>query len=618
MNNYKSYLLEESGNHFYRMKDEDSQSVWGNQSLTIKSTYIQDFFDFYLKELKLTPQELMEKSDSSRFIEVFYNPYYQKFEQRKEWIQIFEDVMIKNSKFFKEAIKTCLNSHGNLLGDNYPESIKALYLEENKELFERLVKKGNAGGAFKNISQEDLSTSYSLYKTILEQEGVFKSDFSFSKLIDSLKPVQNNRRTNENKFFQTYIVDVIEFLKDKPEKIQDILKDKSILQNFVTEILTVNDPANFELQSSFVSALIEKEQQIRVIINEENRKSFYTNFTSLVSVYFNSLSHTEEQKIFNDNGYGFNNSRLNENYGSKASNWFAVFIADEKDKPASFDIFDLVMKKQRDLCTDISIEEMNEFCSRFQVAFLAKHIQHDELQIQRGIATKENEIIDYLHKKLNETAFTINPQNQYALEDIGNLEKVYKFIVEKDGDSLPFIKDKINLNGERLIKELFAGDTYNKTKYVDLLTQTIKRFECPEVLKTITDKGYAWNLEVNKKFSGKKTTYVSQPFVFTLIEESSPQIFEWFLKSPQLEELVKIKYKNKNIVEHLSTQPKFDDYLNILAENPVGFKKLVLENKKTLRKLSNSENENVKKTTVFIKMEDNLPPKEVKAKPLKI
>jgi hypothetical protein len=618
MNNYKTYLFKESGNHLYRMKDEDTRNMWNNQSLVISSTHIKDFFDFYLQDLKITPKELMENSDSSRFIEIFYNIHYQRFEQRKEWINTFEETIVNNPIFFKEALKTCLTSHSTLLNNSYPDDIKNHYLEENKQLFEQLVKKGKEAGSFNHISQADLSTSYSLYKTILEQEGVFKSDFSFSKLIDSLKPVPNNRRSDENKFFQTYIVDVIEFLKDKPEKMQEILKDNIILKNFVTEILTVNDPANFELQSSFVSDLIKKEQQFRSIINEENKKPFYNNFRDLVPLYFNSLNHTEKQSLFNDHHYGFNNSKISENYGAKATHWLGLFMADDKSSPADFDTFDLVLTKQKEIGKKIEIEDMNEFCSRAQVAFIAKHIEYDTLQVQRGVGTKENEIIDYLHERLRDTSFTINPKNQYASDDIGNLEKVYKFIIEKDGESLSLIKDKINLNAERLIKELFAGDTYNKTKYVDLLAQTLNRFECPESLKVITEKGYAWDLEVNKKISGKKTTYIPQPFVFTLIEATSPQTFEWFLNSPQLEELANIKYKNKNIVEHLSTQPKFDNYLNILAENPLGFKKLVLENKKTLRKLSNSENENVKKTTVFIKMEDKLPAKEVKSKPLKI
>ena len=105
MNNYKKYLLEESGNHLYKMKSKDTNSLWSNQSLTVNSVYISDFFEFYLKDLKITPKELMESSDSSKFIEIFYNVNYQKFEQRKEWIKIFENVIVNDSNFFNESLK---------------------------------------------------------------------------------------------------------------------------------------------------------------------------------------------------------------------------------------------------------------------------------------------------------------------------------------------------------------------------------------------------------------------------------------------------------------------------------------------------------------------------------
>lgn len=618
MNNYKKYLLEESGNHLYRMKSKDTDSLWSNQSLTVNSVYISDFFEFYLKDLKITPKELMESSDSSKFIEIFYNVNYQKFEQRKEWIKNFENVIINDNNFFNESLKTCLSSHGDVLSNNYPESVKSHYLEENKQIFESLVRKGKDAGAFIHVKQEDLSTSYSLYKSILEKEGIFKSQFSFSNLLDSLK--KNNIK--ENRFFQTYILDIIEFLENRPEKMQEISNNKDMLKNFVLQILTISDPSNYKNQSNFVSELVKINTHVREVINEEQKKIFYTNFPQLVSIYFNSLSHDENQNLFNDDNYRFNNSKLTDNYGFKATNWLAVLVSDAKNNPADFSIFDLVLKKQIEVGTNIPFEKINEFASRIQVAFLAKHIEHNEQKLQQGLAVKENEIINYLHEKMKDTAFIINPQNSYCSEDVANLQKVYKFIKEKDGASLNFIKEKIDLNAQCLLKVIFSDDSYyyDKTNYVSLLAQTIKSFDCPEVLKTMTTRSYPWELEINKKSSTKtgKAIFIPEPFAFTIIESTSPKTFEWFLQSPQLEELAKIKYKTKNIVEHLSKNSDFNEYLNILAENSQGFKKLVLENKKTLKKLSNSENENIKKTTVFIKMEDKLPPKETKYKPLKI
>lgn len=613
MKHYKEYLFKELSNHLYKMMNKDTESFFSNQGPKIESIYIQDFIEFYTEGLKLTPTEILKamEDDVRHLSEVLYSPYFQKFEQRMNWVKIFEEDLVKNPKFFAEALKICLSLHSNLLIKNYDDKMKDVYIKENKEIFESIVRIGKENGSFKNISQNSLRTSYVLYKNILEQEGIFNSEFSFLNL-------KNSFIKNDKNFFNTYMIDSIDFIESNPEKITDIYDSVEASKKFVEELLSVKDPVIFERQSNFIFNLIKNDHKFRELVSKDGKRAICENHQDFIIPYFDSLNDLELHNIFYNHKNYINNLTLTEVYGSKAQNWISTLLEESKKAPINFEIIDCILSKML-FQNPQATEEVEFYSCRVKLYFLKIHIQDNNFKVKQGLPTKEKEIINYLEKNINSIKFDI--KNRRINEDINNFKEIYNFVKEKNIKLLPILNESVYLSAKEIIKEIFSeGNQFNKSDNIELLSQIIKDFECPEVLQYVIESNQKWDKEITIRIKNdkRKDNYIDKPFVFALIDSSSIKTFEWLLNSSQLEVLADIKYKNKGIIEHLCLKNNFEEYLNVLVESPQGFKKLVLENKKTLKKLSTSKNENIKTKTMFVKMEDNLKIKEVKNKTLKI
>ena len=223
-NQYLAYLKTELGSHLYRMVDKDrSNNYYANQEKqSIKSVEIDGFFDFYLNTLKFTPKELVESlgGRESSLVEILYSTHYQKFEQRKSWINNFQEEIKNNTEnLFFLSFQECIKNHVNNYDTN---EIKDYYIKENFSLFKDLVNIGKEKCYFNNKNESYFHTLNKLYKDHLEQENVFSPQFNFTQLKQELTNHQPKNGDELKKYIHTYISDISEIFQSKSYVIEEL------------------------------------------------------------------------------------------------------------------------------------------------------------------------------------------------------------------------------------------------------------------------------------------------------------------------------------------------------------------------------------------------------------
>ena len=608
MNTYKEYLLEQLPNHLWTMKEKDSRDNRDPLLLKIKSRYIDDFFNYYLFEVNITPKELASafKKDTRSLAEILYNPWFQEYEQRSIWIKLFEKEIAQNEDLFNSCLKQCLNMHSNLL-ENNPTEKKKLEIEENFESFKHLVDIGKEAGRFKHISNESLQTSYSLYKNHLEAQGLFNSDFSFGKLLTSLEV--KNKNDEKNLYFQTYMKDIIDFLYLNSEKITEILKNDKVCKNFVTQILTVYDSANIQIQTEFIKNKLIENKEFRILVNINEKALFYKNFPQLIEKYFDILLPSETDILYSVELNNYYPSEFNSPFGTKITEWFSTILhkKDNEKKVVNLDVLDILIKK----INSYGINGVKEYSGRAKINAINNNIKYT--------SEVDSKIINYIETNMESLFFqfysipkdkNLSKKVNYRDEDIIKLGNIYKFITEKYPSLSRSFTALANTYTKEIVAELFQSDSSQKSRF-KMIMEVINQFKNPEILSEVINNNNKWSEVFSvEKIQNNKTKYIDLPLAFAVIEGSPSETFEWFLNSPQLEELADIKHKGKNIIEYLSETPKFNNILNILSENSVAFKALVLDNKKVFKKLSNHTDERIKKTTAFLNIEEKIAPKK--------
>ena len=133
---------------------------------------------------------------------------------------------------------------------------------------------------------------------------------------------------------------------------------------------------------------------------------------------------------------------------------------------------------------------------------------------------------------------------------------------------------------------------------------------------------------IPKSIGKNDKTYHDYPVFFELIKiTNEPKIIEFFFNNENIEKCSNIKFKHKNIIQWFcdsnnltkETVTIIEKILNTLIVNSDSFQKLVLNDKKTLKLISELKSTSIDKMIDVALLEQKLPQKiEIKNKSMKI
>jgi len=604
MNKYKKYILDRLSSDLSQMESNDDSDNY--RTNTKNAEHIEGLFDFYLNEVKLSASDLANYLNNHQFLtNLLYSIYKDKYPQRENWRVLFQPALEENVTFFKDCFKECLRNHGLVI--NAPEGEeKEKLLEKNLKVFQDLIEIGKRSDHFGVLSQEDLSTSYSVYQNILQKENIFKSNFEFNDFKNSLK--------HNKPYFHSFVPQAIEYFKKYPAQVETIT-DKS-LETFVSQIMTVKDPIYKEAQTDYLKLLIETSQPVRKLINSSYKIQMIENFQSLIPLYFEKLLPSETQGMLDYLGYQFPHVDIHD--GSGLMSWISTALNPYKNGEINgkvFKEFSTIDAFTHKLESNfLNSKEIQGLTARVRVYLMANNIELAKTPEQ------EQQILEYINQNIHKFDVEFSSENAKTYKDVVPFSKIWNFLEKHNSPQLDVLKNNFENHCETIAGSLKSNNYYGKRlETIDHLLRHVNNDKIAHIISEKYDWSDNFNVQVDVKTTkGSKTKNIEMPLLFALLSKHNVLLFSNIIKEPILSKIADVKYKNQNIVQYLSTTPKAKEYLNILSEDSNAFKKLVIDNKKTLKALSEHSDDSIQKKTIFTKMDTVLEDKSTEVKKKKI
>lgn len=617
-NAYFKYLSDgQLRNHLYNVANQEERNLHDKQGLDVSSVIVDDFFKFYLDNLKISPEELiLSIKDNSNFSDIFCSYNFQKIKEQSSWIDKFMPAIEKNTNgIFDSLFSYCLERHSHYLGyEKAEDKIHQYCLEKNTNFFKKLVEIGKNNDYFVGKNQEFFFTPHTKYKELLIEEKIIGNSFEFSQLIEALQSTKKNELSN---FLNNYSKEIVNCLCEDENNFH-ILCSKGLLESFVSSFLSLKNGDSFIYQTKFIENF-SSQIEFREIFEKQSsiQKLIVKDFPETLFSIIDNLSIEEKTRVFNNTGYDY--YRISRGYNNSLLGLYINHVISFDKEQINLELTDKILKEFKKFNTSIDENgNKNEKTKHSYIGLIALVCLSKKVEMNQ-YATEET--LDFKNKYYSFFKDSLKEYYDNAEIFVKSLKNVLNFLEQNDQKSYEDLNSNIMSWGKSEIEKVY--DIYQKeynyqTRFKNII-YFMKNLNCVEFLDVIEEK----NLDFHKEFTveekkDKKRVYRYLTLPFILIEEK-PEIFlPWFLKKNNISKLAEARISKKNIVEYFLDTPQKNKVFEVLKNDLFAFRLLALENKKTYKKILLSNDADIIKLLSFEKMNDILQNKEDPKKKNKI
>lgn len=580
-----------------------------NNNKQDNAPHIDSLFEFYFDELNFTSEQFLYYSNISNFNKNVISELLTKttsvfIKNREQWIERFTDSFYNNFSFFKETFVNLININDDTIkGYNNNNNQFLEYIKKNRDFLDFLIKIGKEKNHFSKFSENDFFVKNQEIQDLLKKENIINSSFTIKKLITHVKSSKNNN------FISNFYKDIISLDKKELHSFLETIKDISyqentnlideflnqLLNQFPNDILIYKKPTDILTMEEVKKLKKEREENIDYIqtvqffknvmdydfispyfINSKHLDKLLLNFPTVFNYFLHKAEFSFDYQVHKQN-YDFNdyikkqsilnafiafnkvpNAQFDQEMRDSLSS--LIKIATSHIKPGTYYAYGQDKEELINKTPQITISLfLASYVSKY-ISFLPKNM--DDSILNDFLKTQKLIIRDGLHIE----------EPEYLLSNKFLLIKHYQKIL--DDDEKLIFNNQINLDIKNFLLEAISPNTYihKQKKLLNLVSYYIREFGNTDILDVLNNKNWT-ELFV----SNTHKDFV--PLSFYMIKKSEGVTADWFLQKNNIEDFLKIKYKNKTFVNQFKDQPYFYNIFMQIFEHKDIFQKLFIKNK---------------------------------------
>ena len=582
-NNLNEVLNKHLSRIFSDCLDDDLKEANNNFPNTTNAKLVKEFLDVFINKDVVTVSNLLQLNNMNDFL---FSNEFAVISDRINFLSLFESVLREDFNQWQKGLNICLQHNKDYFDNlNYNNN----FVENNKKIFEFMVKIGIESNWFEKMDLSKLVTKNLDYKNILIKKKLLTNQFFDENLIKSYF-----KKTNayDVQYISNY---VSQFMPNLINVFSDYEKAKKwLLNEGISSATDVSDVAinsvfclllrntnseNYFYQENLIKSWLKDDFVFKTVFTQE-----YTNILGDVFKNFPKLLLSALEEKEND---------LKDLDFSVTCIKNSINIIQKLNIPETdlYQLCNIYFKLNEKLPNNYYSNNISNF--DIIAEFYKKSKTNDTKEKILSLLSKNEdyilEILDQieLDKLISSYSFLKKEQNHYPNLKLNSIFMAWDKKIEN--------RLKIQYN----VENVFYETNFNK------LITIISSLEIYDTLNNI-------NLDktINIKIKPNHYKY-DLPILFYLVQKSDdPKIISWVFNKENVNKLKTLKYNNKNIISYCLLNNLDKKLFNELVQNVNAMKTLVLENKNNLKKLKEKNNSELNTLFFHEKLNDKLNTKE--------